>query len=38
MASATLWKLRYHFESDDIIHKETVINPSHKLGHFRDYE
>lgn len=35
MASATLWKLRYHFENDDIIHKEMVINPSHKLGHFR---
>lgn len=35
MASAALWKLRYHFEGDDIIHKEMVINPSHKLGHFR---
>lgn len=34
VASAALCKLSYYFGSDDTTHKEKVINPSHKLGHF----
>lgn len=34
VVSAALCKLSYYFGSHDITHKEKVINPSHKLGHF----